>query len=86
MYEAADGIEVEHAHAHHWFSEEHLSQNATNGAVWEAIKAEIAVGRHAGTANYLYADGHVDSISSEQIQTWTVEPSPESPFNFAAPR
>jgi prepilin-type processing-associated H-X9-DG protein len=41
----------------------------------------VAIDRHPGpAANYLYADGHVDGISSEQIATWC-----NDGFNFAEP-
>lgn len=88
MYEAADAVTVEHTHSHHWFSSEYvdLTKNATEGTVFEAIKKDVAVGRHAGVANYLYADGHVKSIPAEQIQEWSVEPTPENPYNFAQPQ
>ena len=41
----------------------------------------MAVDRHVGsTANYLYADGHVDAIPADQISDWCA-----SGFNFALP-
>jgi prepilin-type processing-associated H-X9-DG protein len=50
--------------------------------VYKAVSAEIALDRHPGkTANYLYADGHVDSISDEQIAAWCSDG-----YNFAAPK
>jgi prepilin-type processing-associated H-X9-DG protein len=49
--------------------------------VWNAVKDEVAVDRHqGGVANYLYADGHVEMISAEQIAEWC-----DAAFNFAMP-
>ena len=89
-YEATDNVHMGHTHSHTWFGTRNLQRNATENAVWEAIGGEeygeVATDRHAGNvANYLYADGHVETITSEQIFRWTVEPTPEHPFNFAKP-
>jgi prepilin-type processing-associated H-X9-DG protein/prepilin-type N-terminal cleavage/methylation domain-containing protein len=75
-------IHYDHVHCYAWFSEQNLTnRGAPDFAVFKAVEAEVAVDRHSGsTANYLYADGHVDSISSEQISTWCSEG-----FNFAEP-
>ena len=67
----------DHVESDTWFSE----ANVRDGAVFNAVKAEVSVDRHQGTlANYLYADGHVKSISSEEIAAWC-----EEGFNFARP-
>jgi prepilin-type N-terminal cleavage/methylation domain-containing protein/prepilin-type processing-associated H-X9-DG protein len=83
MFEAGFGVNVtqDHVHSHDWFSEYNLKRNATKQAVWNAVKGEVAVERHLGpVANYLYADGHVEAISSRQIAEWC-----SSEFNFAIP-
>lgn len=86
-YEATDNVHIGHTHSHGWFSTYNVRRNATENLVWEAVKHEVAVGRHAGDiANYLYADGHVKAIPADQIFRWTIEPTPESPFNFAKPQ
>ena len=80
MYELSDTYAVQltndHVHPYNWFS----NQNIAAGTVWNAITGEVQVDRHGGMANYLYADGHVDRISSSQIYTWATKP-----FNFAIP-
>ena len=84
MFEAGFGVEMtqDHVHSHEWFSQYNLKRNTpSKRAVWNAVKAEVAVNRHPGNmANYLYADGHVEAISSEQIATWCGEE-----YNFAIP-
>ncbi len=73
----------DHVHCYSWFSEANLAnRGAPHFLVYKAVELEVALDRHPGdTANYLYADGHVDSISKETIATWCSEG-----FNFAAPR
>ena len=66
----------DHVHSFNWF----IASNIRNNLVYTAISAEIAVDRHSGSAHYLYADGHVSLISSEQIQTWVSEQ-----FDFSLP-
>jgi prepilin-type N-terminal cleavage/methylation domain-containing protein/prepilin-type processing-associated H-X9-DG protein len=76
-------LHYDHVHCYSWFSAANLAnKGAPHFAVYKEVEREVAVDRHPGsTANYLYADGHVDGISSEQIATWCSEG-----FNFAAPR
>jgi prepilin-type processing-associated H-X9-DG protein len=75
----------DHTHSRNWF-------RLPTGA-WNRILADIQPDRfggapvtalpdqHAtGTANYLYADGHVESIPGEQIKEWA-----DSGFDFALP-
>lgn len=70
--------EVDHVHSYHW----HRSANVSGGTVYQQISGAIQVDRHLGSANYLFADGHVESISSQQIRTWA---STNPPFNFVQP-
>ncbi|QDS98734.1 DUF1559 family PulG-like putative transporter [Adhaeretor mobilis] len=71
----------DHVESDKWFSESNLSNNGTANAVFKAVKAEVAVNRHQGTtANYLYADGHVRAIPSDEIADWCVAGN-----NFAIP-
>lgn len=70
----------DHTHATEWFESEDWTPSDAADA-WGAINREVAVERHVGkVANYLYADGHVDAIASEQIRAWCDEG-----FNFAIP-
>ena len=68
----------DHVHSFSWF----ITTNINHDLVFTAISAEIAVDRHDGTAHYLYADGHVELIPSEQIRQWS---NPQTLFNFALP-
>ncbi len=68
----------DHVDSFDWFALDHVA----DGIVFDKVKAEIAVNRHGGTlANYLYLDGHVESIASEQIEEWC-----RQPFDFARPQ
>ena len=70
----------DHTHSTMWFDSGDWDPSKADNA-WEAINAEVAVDRHAGrVANYLYADGHVDAIASQQIRVWCQEG-----LNFAYP-
>ena len=81
----------DHAHTYEWFTELNLAANAPpNRAVWKRvagdpendIPGELAVDRHRGaSANYLYADGSVKTIASEQISQWC-----DDGFNFVLPQ
>ncbi len=66
----------DHVHSFNWFS----TTNIRDHLVFTNISAEVAVDRHGGTAHYLYADGHVELISAEQISEWA-----DAEFNFAKP-
>ena len=66
----------DHLHCWDWFKK----STALQGLVWDTIAGDVQVDRHGDTANYLYADGHVDRISASQIAIWAA-----TPFNFAIP-
>jgi prepilin-type N-terminal cleavage/methylation domain-containing protein/prepilin-type processing-associated H-X9-DG protein len=66
----------DHLHCWNWFKKSTVLQ----GLVWDTITGDVQVDRHGDTANYLYADGHVDRISSSQIYQWAIQP-----FDFAIP-
>jgi prepilin-type processing-associated H-X9-DG protein len=66
----------DHAHAMQWFSE----LNKSWGLVESAVMNDIQPDRHRTTANYLYADGHVDVIPATQIAAWIAHN-----VNFAIP-
>jgi prepilin-type processing-associated H-X9-DG protein len=68
---------VEHAHSADWFSP--LWQQM--GRVMIQIKSDVQIDRHFGTANYAFVDGHVETISAEQIQQWV-----DDKFEFARPQ
>jgi prepilin-type N-terminal cleavage/methylation domain-containing protein/prepilin-type processing-associated H-X9-DG protein len=66
----------DHVHSFDWFQNMLIKK----GQVFSTISNEVAVERHSGSAHYLYADGHIELISSQQIQEWATQP-----FNFALP-
>ncbi len=90
LFEAATGAHGDHVDSWDWFSEDahadhdHAGEEHTGHELFEEISTEIAVDRHADGANYLYADGHVESIESEQIHDW-IHQGTEA-VNFARPR
>lgn len=60
-----------------WFSPEMVQA----GKTLEYVSAYIAYKRHSGsTANYLYYDGHVQTIPATQIEEWA-----KRGFNFLDP-
>ena len=67
----------DHVHSFNWFA----TSRITAGTVYQGVRAEIAVERHGGTTHFLYADGHVDEVSAEQIGRWC-----DDGTNFAKPR
>lgn len=84
MFEAGKGVVLtkDHVESPDWFDTYNLKRNTPpNHAVWDAVNREVAVERHhGGIANYLYADGHVEIITSDQIAEWC-----DAGFNFAIP-
>lgn len=70
-------VDYDHVHSYTWFSERNIAYDL----VFKAVSDEVAIDRHQGNvANYLYADGHVEAIASEQIERWCREG-----HNFAIP-
>ena len=83
VFEGADsrGYEFyyDHAHVSSWFS----PLNISKGRVLGEIKKDVQIDRHSGHANYLYADGHVETMDQDTIATWA---SAAPPYDFARPR
>lgn len=77
LFEGTENIHNDHLHSYDWFSEGNINQ----GKVFDFVSGEVAVDRHGGVANYLYLDGHISTIGSDQIQEWC-----SIPFNFATPQ
>lgn len=81
VMESSDTIGLEpelcdHVHSYLWFS----ASNIAAGHVPQAIAADIQIKRHNGSSHFLFADGHVELLSAQQIHAWALEP-----FNFVAP-
>jgi prepilin-type processing-associated H-X9-DG protein len=66
----------DHAHATQWFSQ----LNKDNALVDQAVKNDIQPDRHMDMANYLYVDGHVDTIQAGTIDEWIA-----ANFDFGKP-
>lgn len=83
IFEGADERTVtnEHVHASLWYSE----RNITRGLWWSQYLSEVKPDRHSESANYLYADGHVDLVSEETVNGWMKQDT-LSGTNFAIPR
>ena len=69
---------IEHAHATEWFS---YAEDAEDGMIAFKIEGDIKLTQHAGASNYLYLDGHVETLSAETIRGWAEEKQ-----NFAKPQ
>lgn len=81
LFEIADRLSAsaanEHVHASLWFAPYYVQQ----GEVLFQIQQEVQIDRHQESANYLYLDGHVDWIASDQIAEWV-----DLGFEFARPQ
>ena len=76
--EGEDHHHFDHVDSYDWFTPE----NINDGTVFDFVSHDIAVFRHHGTsANYLFVDGHVETISANKVSGWC-----QQPFNFAAPQ
>lgn len=75
---AHHGQHADHTHSPEWFSPENLE--AGEEAVWGAITKEIKPNRHGLVSNFLYADGHVATVSEAQVREWV-----KWKFDFARP-
>lgn len=81
VFELADAapvsIDSDHVHSYEWFTKANLK----SGLTWNLINYDISTSRHADTANYLYADSHVETIASTTISDWI-----NNGVNFAKPQ
>jgi prepilin-type N-terminal cleavage/methylation domain-containing protein/prepilin-type processing-associated H-X9-DG protein len=68
---------VEHAHASLWFT----PFNVQRGFVTKQMQSDVDLRRHFESSNYLFLDGHVETIAADQILAWVDEK-----YNFAAPQ
>jgi prepilin-type N-terminal cleavage/methylation domain-containing protein/prepilin-type processing-associated H-X9-DG protein len=68
VFEGADNRRptAEHVHASQWYDPANIASNL----VWPYVLSEIKPDRHGPSSNYLYADGHVETIPEETIYEW----------------
>jgi prepilin-type N-terminal cleavage/methylation domain-containing protein/prepilin-type processing-associated H-X9-DG protein len=83
VFEGADNRRptAEHVHASLWYDPANIASNL----VWPYILAEIKPDRHGPASNYLYADGHVETIPEETVFEW-VQRDIAQGTHFARPR
>ncbi len=86
IFEGGDkrNADDEHVHCSTWYSPLKVSRGIDY--VWAFMTAsEFKADRHLGdTSNYLYADGHVETIGMETVYRW-VENDMAQGTNFAQP-
>jgi prepilin-type N-terminal cleavage/methylation domain-containing protein/prepilin-type processing-associated H-X9-DG protein len=82
IFEISDTCDanVEHCHPSTWYTPVKIAKKI----VWPSMLTEIHTTRHQETANYLYADSHVETIAEEVVYGW-VEKDILSGTNFAQP-
>lgn len=73
---SAGTTEADHVHSYQWFQPSRIA----NGTVYDKIASMIQPDRHVNAANYLFADGHVETLAAAQIREWALQP-----FNFVQP-
>ena len=83
LFEGADerGPFDDHAHCSTWYTPFKI----THGFVWPGIVAEIKPDRHVSSANYLYADGHEETVAETTVYQW-VQRDITNKTNFAQPK
>ncbi len=57
---------IDTCHPNVWFTQANIDAKQ----VLAQMEMEVKINRHGGSANYLYADGHVDLIGEETIAQW----------------
>jgi prepilin-type N-terminal cleavage/methylation domain-containing protein/prepilin-type processing-associated H-X9-DG protein len=72
--------QLDHVHCSTFYKPSRIRRDK----VWDFMVAEIAPSRHLGSANYLYADGHVTSVSENELRNW-VNSDIAHGTNFAKP-
>ncbi len=82
LFEKSEQLGTQDDHAH--CSEYYRPSRVRRGRVWDFMVQEIAPSRHLGSSNYLYADGHVTSVSETEIRSW-VDSDIARGTNFAKP-
>ena len=88
MFEGADQgrtVTDDHVHTSTWYA----PGDIVNGNEWALITAEVTPTQHVSCSNYLYADGHADTVSLEDFYSWVQTDIANAltpyPTNFARP-
>jgi len=68
MFEGSDerAVTADHVHCSKFYDPIRVQLNI----VWDLINKEIGTERHLESANYLYADGHVVSVTANDVHEW----------------
>lgn len=83
LFEGADTgrtVQDDHVHTSTWFA----PGDIMNGVAWATIIAEINPEQHTDGANYLFADGHAETVSEKTFVGWFNQ-SIATKTNFARP-
>ena len=56
----------DHVHTSSWYA----PQDIVHGMVWSNMLLEINPAQHVDKANYLYADGHAETVPQETVYLW----------------
>ncbi len=84
LFEGADAgrtVEDDHVHTSTWYAPSDIAQ----GTVVNTMIAEINPTQHVTCANYLYADGHAETVSYDDFLSW-VQADIAAGTNFARPQ
>ncbi|MGO9110926.1 MAG: type II secretion system protein [Thermoguttaceae bacterium] len=84
LFEGADygrTVEDDHVHTSTWYATVDIAQ----GTVINTMVAEINPTQHVTCANYLYADGHAETVSYDTFLSW-VQADITAGTNFARPQ
>jgi prepilin-type N-terminal cleavage/methylation domain-containing protein/prepilin-type processing-associated H-X9-DG protein len=83
MFEGADygrTVTDDHVHCSTWYAPTDIA----DGTVLDVMLAEINPTQHVTCANYMYADGHAETVSYETFLSW-VQTDIANGTNFARP-
>ncbi len=89
LFEGADtgrSATDDHVHTSTWYA----PGDIVRGRVWNTILSEVNPSQHVDCANYLYADGHAETVSLATFSSWVQQDIQNyfngSPTNFARPQ
>ena len=83
LFEGAVNLAADddHVHTSQWYAPGDIA----HGLAWATENSEININAHGGNAaNYLYADGHAETISADTIYQWFLQDCANG-TNFAMP-